>query len=150
MQNKVLVAIDLSENSMKAVDYLGEMLSCHDTARVTLLHVIKEPSPDIVLDEDERKHCVERTRSETLAVMEKAGDRLTCRGIPQQHIQIKIQVCRKPVSVADLILHEQKTGAYQTIVIGRRGKSKREEFLFGSVSLRVVREARDCTVWVVG
>jgi len=36
-----------------------------------------------------------------------------------------------------------------TIVLGRQGLSRSEEFLFGSVSSKIVNHARDCTVWVV-
>lgn len=150
MENKVLVAVDLSEDSLKAVDYLGGMLSCHSSATVTLLHVVKEPSPDIVPDERERKERIERARSEGLSLMEKAGQRLARHGIPESLIRLKVQVCHKAVSVADMILHEQRAGAYGTIVIGRRGLSKREQFLFGSVSTKVAREAKNCAVWIVG
>jgi nucleotide-binding universal stress UspA family protein len=34
-------------------------------------------------------------------------------------------------------------------VVGRRGVSKRQEFLFGSVSSKVVRDAKNCAVWVI-
>ncbi|MCU0571554.1 MAG: universal stress protein [Syntrophobacteraceae bacterium] len=147
--NKVLIAVDLSENSLKAVDYVGGMLRCHELAEITLLTVIKEPSADIVPEEAERARMVDEARSETLALMEQAGSRLTALGIAEKHIRIKIQVCRKPMSISDLILHEQQEGGYGTLVVGRRGVSKKEEFLFGSVSSRVVRDAKHCAVWVI-
>lgn len=149
MENKVLIAVDLSENSLKAVDYVGRVLACHADARVTLLNVIKEPSPDVVPDEAERKRQVETLRAETLTLMEAAAGRLIAQGMSERCIQLKIQVCSMPVSVTDLILHEMREGGYGTVVVGRRGVSKREEFLFGSVSSKVVREAHHCTVWVV-
>jgi nucleotide-binding universal stress UspA family protein len=34
-------------------------------------------------------------------------------------------------------------------VVGRQGLSRSEEFLFGSVSSKIVNHARNCTVWVV-
>lgn len=149
VEDKVLIAIDLSENSLKAVDYVGRMLRCHVTADITLLTVIKEPSPDIIPDEGERRTQVEEARRGTLDLMEKAGFRLTGSGIPENHIHLKIQVCQKPMSISDLILHEQQNGGYGTLVVGRRGVSKREEFLFGSVSSKVVRDAKHCAVWVI-
>lgn len=148
-ENRVLIAIDLSENSLKAVDYVGKMLRCHETVDITLLTVIKEPSPDIMPDPAERAAQVEEARRSTLELMEKAGARLTALNIPEQHIHLKIQVCRKPSSVSDLILQEQQKGGHGTLVVGRRGVSKREEFLFGSVSSRVVRDAKQCAVWVI-
>jgi nucleotide-binding universal stress UspA family protein len=38
---------------------------------------------------------------------------------------------------------------YATLVVGRKGLSRKEEFLFGSISGKIVRTARNCTVWVV-
>jgi hypothetical protein len=34
-------------------------------------------------------------------------------------------------------------------VVGRQGISRKERFLFGSVSSKIVTHASDCTVWVV-
>jgi len=149
METKVLIAIDLSENSLKAVDYVGKMLCRLKDVDVTLLHVIKELSQDTTPDPAERERHVQQARSKSLALMEQAARGLISQSIPDKHIHLKIQICRKQVSVADLILSEQQKGEYGTIVIGRRGVSKREEFLFGSVSNSVVREAKGCAVWVI-
>ncbi len=146
---RILIAIDLSENSLKAVDYVAGMISCQPAVVITLLNVIKEPSPDNMPDAAERKRIVEGQRADTLALMEKAAQRLTSHGIPEKSIQLKVQVCTRPVSVADLILFEQQNGRHGTIVVGRRGVTKKEEFLFGSVSSKVMREAKQCAVWVI-
>lgn len=149
MNQKILIAIDLSENSLKAVDYVGSIVACHDTADITMLNIIKEPSEDTMPAAEERKAYLEKTRADTLALMEAAASRLTAHGIPEDQIHLKIQICKKPISVAELILHERKLGDYGTIVVGRRGMSKKEEFLFGSISNRIVREAKHCAVWVI-
>lgn len=52
-------------------------------------------------------------------------------------------------SLAECILMERKQLKCSTIVVGRQGLSRSEEFLFGSVSSKIVNHARDCTVWVV-
>jgi hypothetical protein len=36
-----------------------------------------------------------------------------------------------------------------TVVIGRRGISKKEEFLFESTSNKIIHTAKDCAVWVI-
>jgi hypothetical protein len=33
--------------------------------------------------------------------------------------------------------------------IGRRGISKKEEFMFGSTSTRILHIAKDCSIWVI-
>jgi nucleotide-binding universal stress UspA family protein len=149
MEIRLLLAIDLSENSLKAVEYAAGILSCHPSSDFTLLHVIKEPSPDVMSSPEERHHHVEELRAKSLALMEQAAHRITSHGIAEKNIHLKIQVCHAPVSIAELILHEQEAGGYGTIVIGRRGLSKREEFLFGSIANKVVREAKNCAVWVI-
>jgi nucleotide-binding universal stress UspA family protein len=149
MSDKFLVAIDLSKNSLKAVDYVAEVMSCHSGTDITLLNIIKEVSEDLVPNREERRRAVEAARQETLRWMEEASNRFTRRGIPEKQLHVKIQVCDSRVHVAELILLEQQKGGYGTVVIGRRGISKREEFIFGSVSNKVVHEARNCTVCVV-
>ena len=52
-------------------------------------------------------------------------------------------------SLAECILAERDKMKCSTIVLGRQGLSRSEEFLFGSVSSKIVYHARDCTVWVV-
>jgi nucleotide-binding universal stress UspA family protein len=149
METKILIAIDHSENALKAVDYVGKLMRCHADADISLLHVINEPSSDLMPDEAERERHVRKMRADALKFMEEVAQRLVAVGVPEKRIHLKIQACKKALSIAELILHEQKAGTYGTVVIGRRGMSKREEFLFGSVSNKVVREARGCSVWVV-
>ncbi len=57
--------------------------------------------------------------------------------------------CSRGTSIALDILHVAKTERFKTVVIGRRGISKAEEFMFGSVSNRIIHAGSDCTVWVV-
>ena len=52
-------------------------------------------------------------------------------------------------SIAECILLELDQTECGTIVVGRQGLSRKEEFLFGSVSSKIVGHARNCTVWVV-
>jgi len=51
--------------------------------------------------------------------------------------------------LAECILAERDQLEYGTLVVGRKGLSPSEEFLFGSTSGKIVRIARNCTVWVV-
>jgi hypothetical protein len=40
-------------------------------------------------------------------------------------------------------------GQYSTIVVGRQGVSRSKEFLFGSISSKIINPARNYTVWIV-
>ncbi|MEX1302757.1 MAG: universal stress protein, partial [Desulfotignum sp.] len=57
--------------------------------------------------------------------------------------------CSRGTSIAQDILHVAETGYFGTVVIGRRGVSKAEEFMFGSVSTKIIHSGKDCTIWVV-
>jgi hypothetical protein len=52
-------------------------------------------------------------------------------------------------SIAECILQEAEATQSETILVGRKGVSRKEELLFGSVSNRIIHQAEDCTVWVV-
>ena len=52
-------------------------------------------------------------------------------------------------SIGECILHEQQRLDCATVVIGRRGISKKEEFIFGSTSNKILHAAKDCAVWVI-
>jgi nucleotide-binding universal stress UspA family protein len=51
--------------------------------------------------------------------------------------------------MAECIFPERENREYDTIVVGRQGLSRKEEFLFGSISNKIVNHARDCTVWII-
>jgi len=53
-------------------------------------------------------------------------------------------------TISQAILDTQTEGKYGTIIVGKRGVSKAEEFLFGSISSALVHNSKNCTVWVVG
>jgi nucleotide-binding universal stress UspA family protein len=52
-------------------------------------------------------------------------------------------------SMAECILAERDDTEYHTLVVGRQGISRSEQFLFGSVSNKIVNHAKNCTVWIV-
>jgi nucleotide-binding universal stress UspA family protein len=145
----VLVAIDQSENALKVAEYVGKMMRSHPTVRITLLNIIRPPSPDIMPDEEERQIYTEKKRSDANTLINKAREILMSFSIPENQIFTKIQVCEERVSIADQILREKRACGYGTIVVGKRGMSKKEEFLFGSVSRKIVRECEKNAVWVV-
>ncbi len=144
---RILIALDPSENAMRAVEYVAQMLGGQKEIFIELFHVVKEPPADLFPDEGERQKAKEAHEKAMLKVFEKAKDRLEAAGIPREEVIVKVRPTRE--SVARVILEEQTSGRFGTVVVGRRGVSKAEEFLFGSVSNKVVHYAKGCAVWVV-
>jgi nucleotide-binding universal stress UspA family protein len=52
-------------------------------------------------------------------------------------------------SRAEAIVKEAREGDYGTIVLGRRGLSKVQEFLLGRVSNKVINIIRRRALWIV-
>ncbi|NOQ42958.1 MAG: hypothetical protein GQ560_00700 [Dehalococcoidia bacterium] len=153
---KILVALDTSEEAMGTVDYLGTMVAGTDL-KVTLFHVIRgldlgsqRYDASLVLHKEwegeVRKQFREAERS-TEALFQEAAGHLEKAGVEGDRISTKIVT--GVASRAKAIVEEAKNGDYGTIVVGRRGLSRVEEFFMGRVSSKVMQLAREMAVWVV-
>lgn len=158
---RILIAFDSSEASFKAVDYAGQMLSTIDSIFITLLFVERLPDEDFYETKDEWcTECSKRIASYKTSLAN-AAQHLVNKGFKNECIEQKyITSCKSPFeeaavcstgeSIVGDILRIQHEGHYGTVIVGKRGVSKKEAFLFGSVSNRLIQETTDCTVWVVG
>lgn len=145
---KVLIGVDDSENSRRAVGYVGQMLAAVKGCEIKLLHIIPEPEEDFFPDLREQNRWLSRYQKKMTALLKEYRQELIDHGIPAGDIAIKIKQRFCP-SMAECILQERQKSGCDTIVVGRQGISRNEEFLFGSVSSKIVTHARNCTVWVV-
>ena len=116
---------------------------------VTLLHVIRgiryfqAEIPDLFLP---TAH-IEAAEKEISSVFDKAKQCLIDAGFRSD--QISTKVISDAYSRAEAIVQEARAGDYGTIVLGRRGLSKVEEFFMGRVSKKVIQTIRNRAVWVV-
>lgn len=146
---RVLIAVDTSENSMRAVEYVGSMICGSCAVSIELLHIVRAPQRDIYPDERAFQEQLELQEEASHRFLDRAKACLEEQGFPAETVTER-QMCITAASVAQEILRIQKEGGFGTLVVGRRGVSKAEEFLFGSVSSKIVHYAKDCCVWVVG
>ena len=149
---KILLALDKSEGTMHAVDYVLTMLS-EMISHVTLFHVVRgfnifERKHEYLFDQgyDEQK-WTKTVKSEMESVFTETTNRLIKAGLNAKRITIKI-VTGVP-SRSGAIVQEASEGEYGTIVVGRRGLSNVKEFFMGRVSNNVVEFAKEHTVLVV-
>lgn len=145
---RILIAVDASANSERAVAYVGDILCHAREAEILLLCLSKTPDRDLFPDDATWQASASKQEAEYKEFLARARDGLEQRGVDAGCIETRL-VPFTGLSVAQGILGAQRDGGYGTIVVGRRGMSKEEEFLFGSVSSRVVHHARNCAVWVV-
>jgi nucleotide-binding universal stress UspA family protein len=144
----VLIAVDDSTNAERAVAYVGYLLGGMEGFHVTLLHVIPEPEEDYFPGPVEKERWLQKYLQKIATTLERYRGVLLEAGFRPDSVQIQSKMRYCP-SMAECILSERNAGNYGTIVVGRQGLSRKEEFLFGSVSSKIVSHARNCTVWVV-
>jgi nucleotide-binding universal stress UspA family protein len=144
----ILIAVDPSENAKRAVAYVGDMVCGAKGFRIELLHVSRPPDRDLCPDEASWHAKAKAQEGQVEAMFQEARAFLEARGVPPDAISCQCIPAEGP-TVAQRVLDVQREGEFGTVVIGRRGVSKAEEFLFGSVSNKIVHYAQDCTVWVV-
>ncbi len=157
---KLLIALDSSEGAWRAVDYVAETFGKAPGVQVTLLHILSGLPPAYwddghVLQEKERearKRLVASWQQEQEKLWQdlvnKALQRLTTAGLAQGAVTNRFKP--KYYDVSDDILDEAKSGTFDTIVMGRRGLGKAKALLLGSVTRKVVDNAKGYAVAIVG
>jgi len=130
------------------VSYTVNLLGRLRGLKATLLHVIHTPEEDFFPSPAERQRWINVGRKNVDRWMQDYRLLLIDGGWPPDDVRIRV-VERDGPSLAQMILYELAQLNAGTVVVGRQGLSRKEEFLFGSVSKQIVSHTRDCTVWVV-
>ena len=144
----LLIAVDGSESSKRAVLYVADLLGGFPGFRVTVLSIIPEPEEDFFDSEKERVAWSKEKIEAANRLLETYRQVLIQSGFPEGKVRTRSCV-GETKEFAEAILEAQHGMESCTIVVGRHHKSKTEEFLFGSTSSRLIHEARNCAVWVV-
>jgi nucleotide-binding universal stress UspA family protein len=145
---RFMIPVDDSPGSRRAVRYAGTLLCCIGALEIYLLHVVAGPDEDMIPPEHDRRQWVAARMRNGKRIVEEAKHMLLQAGVAESAVHCRVRHTVKG-SVGACILNEQKRVGADTIVIGRRGVSKTEEFLFGSTSNTIVHTAVECAVWVV-
>jgi nucleotide-binding universal stress UspA family protein len=143
MFNKnILIAVDESDNARRAVAYVGRLLKGAKDYNVLILHVIRQPEEDYFPDVAEKEKWLSQYKLKVDVVLKNYRQILIQAGFAPEAVSVRATLRHCP-SLAECILAEHKDANYSTIVVGRQGLSHSEEFLFGSVSSKIVNHARN-------
>jgi nucleotide-binding universal stress UspA family protein len=148
--SKIMIAVDGSDSSLRAVDHVSFMLGDNPDSKITLLHVTPrlrdyctidfdkegDPMKEVILSGD--KQCVDSFYIHAKERFAKAG---------MDESQIDIREVTTTLNIGKTIVDEALKGGFSTVVVGRRGINN--SFFMGSVSSRVLTNAKDCAVWLV-
>jgi len=158
MKARILLAIDGSEPSMRAVRYVANLLGNQRDVSVTLLHILL-PVPPALLEagsfevepqlELERVNWVKAEAAVECNIFDPVREMLTKAGFDGKQIQTRCQRLTSQSDVAHEILRESENGNYDTIVMGKRGGSRIATFLTGSITEKVARHVKGRAVWII-
>jgi nucleotide-binding universal stress UspA family protein len=148
INRKILIAVDESENAKRAVQYVAELLKGIPDFRVILLNIISMPPDDYFVDVDEKLKWLDEHQRTGEDILGECSKILSKSGFAESSIE-KILLMKSCSSIGECILQEQERLGCSTIVVGRRGISKKEEFIFGSTSNKILHTPKNCTIWVV-
>lgn len=156
MGGKVLVALDESENAMRAVEFVCQHFT--PDHQVTLMSVVpdtaalcKMAGPGLTpyfLSQKDAFCSLEEKKDQLIQdAMAQAKDRLLKAGFEEDRLTLKPATQIK--GVARDILAEAGKG-YNAVVLGRRGLSGIKDFLLGSISQKVLHGVGDTPILLVG
>lgn len=155
MVRKVLVAIDGSENSLRAARFAVELMAPNREGTVTFVHVVPPVvaaldwyrGPGTVLSEaaEMERAAAEATVKKAEAVFDEV--RLLVESVTRD-TQLKVETIVKIGEPARTIVDFAASGGYDMIVMGSRGMSPVKGVFLGSVSYKVLCTA-PCPVLVV-
>lgn len=157
--DKVLVAVDRSEQSRRTLDYVEKILASNDRqSEVLLFNVIRGKRiflPDYGDSEAPREgedwliraiQEFDKVKTEMRSFFDEVVRGWEEDGFPRGKVHSQISWGE---SRAGTIVDQARRGGYGTIVVGRKGVTRVEEFFMGRVSNKVLQLAKDMVVWVV-
>ncbi|MBF0227072.1 MAG: universal stress protein [Desulfobacterales bacterium] len=146
--NKILIAMDGSEGSSRAVDFVARTLG-HKDIKIGLIHVIRGETAfkDEFYKFFSPEKYEEDVKDRILPFFEDAKNFLIKMGVNSENITTKI--VSDAASRAESIVIEAKEQGYGTIVLGRRGLSKVQEFFMGRVSNKAIQLVTEQALWIV-
>lgn len=145
-----LVGVDGSQCSQRAVEHLAAVVRGKPSARVRLAFVLRRLgifSPALTADQDIEEDWGREVQEAVGPVLTQAENILLTAGLARS--QVESRVITGVSSRAGALVSEAARQGLGTIVLGRRGLSKVEQFFMGRVTGKVLGLARDRAVWIV-
>jgi nucleotide-binding universal stress UspA family protein len=134
MFSKLLVPVDGSENSVRALEaaiFLSKKIDAH----VTVMHVMEKPPTLYIHPQKELEELLQNYRNEAEQILEKCEEIGNRNGVELQKVMIEGDVASKIIKFAEKEL-------FDMIVMGHRGSGRFKEMVLGSVSEKVLRQAK--------
>ena len=146
---RFLIAVDGTEASMKALAYFGAISGLNHDTELFLLYIYPEPPPNYYQSGKSLPDYQRQKEEKAHLVFEKSKEALVKYHFEQNSINEKT-IMAENKTISQVILDYRAEIDCGTVIVGKRGVSKAEEFLFGSISSSLIHQSNDFAVWVVG
>ncbi len=153
---RIMVAVDDSVASERAVGYAGALLGDVPRVRLCLLHVLGPLPAELAISEppsadqrDAQAAWMMEAREAALPLLERARQALLGAGIGEDAVESHT-VDSPEGDLASAILEAAREARCDTIVVGRDAISWAPQLFHRHVGENVVHEGRGVAVWVVG
>jgi nucleotide-binding universal stress UspA family protein len=140
MLSKILVPVDGSQNSLRALDhaiYLAKKIG----ADITAMNVIENPPTVYVESQKLLNDLLAKFRAESAKILD------NCKQIAEKS-DVQIGTIIAEGDAASSIVGYAHNEGFDTIIIGMRGLGRFKEMVLGSISNKVLHHAK-CTVMIV-
>ena len=160
--SRIMIAIDDSEHSARALRYVGTLLRDVRNVQVTLFHVLKpiprellehggseDPSGEVRLATElphDQENWVREESVMEYPILVQALELFGKTGFPLDCVTLKFG---HEDNIAQNILDEARNGSFGTIVVTRHGSNGLKRFFGGGITDQLLREASGYTLWVV-
>lgn len=162
---RILIAVDDSEVSHRAVDYVAMMIGRRRGFRVYLFHILPSYPPELLehggsenpdLEErieaemrSKQAEWLEEAERASQLMLDKAKAILHDAGVPTRSIATQFYVPIRGENLVSDILLQAKADDCDTIVVGRETFSGLQRLLQHHVADDLIRRGYNHTIWVV-
>jgi nucleotide-binding universal stress UspA family protein len=162
---RILVVVDDSKASRRAVSYVASIIQAKRQYAVCLLHVLRPLPPELMefggsedpereekLEKklkDKREQWIEKAKTQALPILKKAKSTFKKAGIPTNALKTQFWIDTNGEGLAGDILDAGRLNKCNTVVVGRKSFSWLKELFHHHVADELVRNAHNLTVWVV-
>lgn len=161
---RILVAYDASQSAREALRYCRELMEliadkCGGRYSILVLTVEQLPSCSLFPDTSAWKNECAKAHEKQMRLHDKIVEELKHSELDPACVVNKfvtlderdepLEDTERKRLIAKTILKELKKGNYSTLVMGRRGVTRSDAYLFGSVSQHLLQGAKKCVIWML-
>lgn len=145
---KILIAVNDSDDALRAVRYVGQVAQSTSGLSIHLLCVFPDPPPDFYDRGGTDEAYNEIMKHQGREALHLAISNLEKFGVDKESIITRIELANGK-TISQVILDTLNEYQCNTLVVGKRGISRNEEFLFGSISNTIARKTDGFTTWII-